>query len=263
MPELPDVEYLRQYAEATSLHRTIVGSSLASERLLDETSAQLVARRLKGASFQSARRHGKHLFLELEASGNDPGALMLHFGMTGALEYEQGDGAPEYRQLSIEFEDGSSLFYTNKRMLGAIAIIDDPDTYVADHGLGPDALSVSEETLDEVIHGGRGAVKSTLMNQSRLAGLGNIYTDEILFHARIDPRRPCSELSADEVATIHAKIRHVCSRAIEAHARPDRMPESWLIRRRDDGARCPRCGGRVQNITLSGRSTYLCEGCQR
>jgi formamidopyrimidine-DNA glycosylase len=242
-----------------------VSTSLNTDRLLNETTPSLLSRRLRGASFSSARRHGKHLFLELERRENSSDALMLHFGMTGTLNYREreGEADPEYTELAIRFAHGGSLAYINKRMLGAIEIVDDVDAFIRDHGLGPDALEVSLEQLREIVHGGRGAVKSTLMNQGRLAGLGNIYTDEVLFQAGIDPRRACSDLSADEVAAIHREILRVCRTATDAHAEPREMPDGFLIKRRSPGDECPRCSGTVVKVTLSGRSTYLCEGCQR
>jgi formamidopyrimidine-DNA glycosylase len=260
MPELPDVEYLREYAQATSLHRDIERTSLDDERLLADTSRQLLARRLKGDAFAAARRHGKHLFLKLRDSG---GALMLHFGMTGTLRAYGEVSAPDYAQLVIHFTDGSHLAYVNRRMLGQIAIVDGIDDYVRNAGLGPDALAASLSILDDVIRGGRGAIKTTPTNQKRLAGLGNIYADEILFQAGIDPRRACAEISDEEVDRIHAKIGEVCWAAIDAHADPERMPDSWLINHRSPGEPCPVCGAEVTKATISGRSAYLCERCQR
>lgn len=260
MPELPDVEYLREYAQATSLHREIVHTSLDEQRLLADTSMQLLARRLKGGSFTAATRHGKHLFLTLAGAG---GALMLHFGMTGTLRAYERTQEPEYARLTLSFADGGNLAYVTRRMLGQIAIVDGLDAYVEDHRLGPDALSVSIHRFESVVRGGRGAIKSTMMNQKRLAGLGSLYTDEILFQAGIDPRRACSSIDDEELATIHAKTGEVCRTAIDAHADPHRLPERYLIRRRSPGASCPGCGGPVTRVTLSGRSTYLCSRCQR
>ncbi|MFW5742691.1 MAG: Fpg/Nei family DNA glycosylase [Spirochaetota bacterium] len=259
MPELPDVEYLREYAAATSLHREIAHTSLGDERLLAGTSRQLLARRLTGDAFDAARRHGKHLFLTLRDSA---GALMLHFGMTGTLRAYGSGEAPEHTRLTIDFADGSHLAYLNTRLLGRIAITDDVDEYVRGEGLGPDALEVSLTALEGIVRGARGAIKSTLMNQHRLAGLGNIYTDEILFHARIDPRRACGEVDDEDLERLHAKIGEVCRTAIDAHADPERMPESWLIRRRAPGESCPVCGGTVTKAVVGGRSAYLCERCQ-
>jgi len=265
MPELPDVEYLREYAEATSLHKEVASTSLNDASLLENTSAQLLARRLKGAQFDAARRHGKHLFLRLAARPDSAQALMLHFGMTGTLRsYSSStDGTPpEYTALELRFSDGTALACVNKRRLGQIAIVEDIDAYVREQELGPDALSVTRDQLAAIIHDGRGAVKSTLMNQSRLAGLGNIYTDEVLFQSRVDPRLNCGEITDSQLRAIHEQIRRVCKEAIGAHAEPQAMPDSFLIHRREPGAECPRCGGTVKKVTVSGRSAYLCESCQ-
>lgn len=259
MPELPDVEYLRRYVHDTALEREIASTSLDDERLLRETSRQLVARRLKGARFTASARHGKHLFLELSSGG----ALMLHFGMTGTLRYRPHATEPDFSQLVIRFSDGSALAYVNKRKLGQIAVVERIDEWVRQHDLGPDALSMGRDALAEVIRGGRGAIKSTLMNQSRIAGLGNVYTDEILFQCGIDPRRPCSDVSDEEITTLRRQIELVCITAIRCEASPERMPDSWLLPRRQEGAACPGCEGELRKVTVSGRATYLCPGCQR
>ena len=259
MPELPDVEYFKQYAQATSLHKTISEVDLASERLLESTSRQSLLRTLHGTELEEGSRHGKHLFLPL-SSGK---VLMLHFGMTGYLESYKHGGDPEYAQLALHFEDGYSLAYVCTRMLGKIAVADSMETYIEEKGLGPDALSVTAGQLEEIVGGGRGAIKSTLMNQSRIAGLGNIYSDEVLFQCGIDPRRPCSKLSVHELRSMRKAIHSVTDAAVKAHALPDKMPKTFLIRYRSPGSRCPKCGGTVTKITLSGRSTYLCERCQQ
>jgi formamidopyrimidine-DNA glycosylase len=204
-------------------------------------------------------RHGKHLFLPL----NSGFVLMLHFGMTGYLSAYKGRDDPEYAYLTVRFDDGYSLSYVIKRMLGAVALADSVEEYLRENDLGPDALDVSPDQLAQIVAGGRGAVKTTLMNQSRIAGLGNIYTDEILFHARIDPRRECDDLTSEDTKEIHRQIARVCDVAVRAHARPERMPDSFLITHRSPEDSCPRCGGSVAKVTLSGRSTYLCPQCQR
>lgn len=259
MPELPDVEYLRRYAHDTALGREIDSTSLRDERLLRETSRQLVARRLKGARFDETARHGKHLFLTLSSGG----ALMLHFGMTGTLRFRPDANEPDFSQLVIRFTDGSVLAYVNKRMLGRIAVVEHVDEYVREHELGPDALGMSRDDLAEVVRGGRGAIKSTLMNQSRIAGLGNVYTDEILYQCGIDPRRPCADVTDEEITTLREQIESVCITAVRCQANPQRVPDSWLLPRREEGASCPGCEGEVVKVTVSGRSTYLCAGCQQ
>jgi formamidopyrimidine-DNA glycosylase len=185
--------------------------------------------------------------------------------MTGNLRsyaFSSHESPPEYTALEIRFADGDALACVNKRRLGQIAIVEDIDAYVREQELGPDALAATRDQLAAVIRDGRGAVKSTLMNQSRLAGLGNIYTDEVLFQSGIDPRRNCDETADSEIRAIHDQIHRVCEHAIRAHADPQAMPESFLIRHREPGADCPKCGGTVKKVTVSGRSAYLCESCQ-
>ena len=259
MPELPDVEYYRTYAQATSLHKEIVDTELTSTRLLESTSRQLVSRRLKGSSFESAKRHGKHLFLVLSSGG---GALMLHFGMTGRLAYYEQAEDPQRARLIVRFANGGSLAYVNTRMLGKIAIADTIEAYVEASNIGPDALDFSVDELRELVRRGRGAIKTALTNQSRIAGLGNVYADEVLYHAGIDPRRPCGSLSDDEAREIHRLIHEVSDVAIRARGNPREMPGSFLLHYRKPGTRCPRCGGTVSRITLGGRSAYLCDACQ-
>jgi len=100
------------------------------------------------------------------------------------------------------------------------------------------------------------------MNQKMLAGLGNIYTDEILFQARVHPKSNVDGLGEEQLHTVYQQMRAVLEKSIEIQADPARMPESYLLPRRERDGTCPRCGGRVRKITLSGRATYLCPACQ-
>ncbi len=260
MPELPDVEVFRRYLESTSLHQKIDAVELASSRLLRGVSQGELRKALEGRSFAGGRRHGKHLFAKIE--GRD-GYLLLHFGMTGFLSYYKGDADPDYSHLILRFTEGYSLAYINKRMLGRVGLIDDIPAYVEEEELGPDAMELSPGEFASIVEGGRGSVKSTLMNQKRICGLGNVYTDEILFAAGIHPKRDCSELSEKEIDALFDSMHTVIDAAIEARAKPEEMPQSFLLPRREEGATCPRCGGRVNKTTISGRSTYFCPSCQK
>ncbi|MFW5844463.1 MAG: Fpg/Nei family DNA glycosylase [Spirochaetota bacterium] len=260
MPELPDVEVFRRYLDSTSLHRRIDGVEITSSRLLRGVSQRQLGKALEGRTFVEGRRHGKHLFAKIE--GEDR-YLLLHFGMTGFLSYYKGDEDPEYSYLVLRFTEGYSLAYVNKRMLGRVGLIEDIPAYVEEEGLGPDAMDVSREAFGSIVEGGRGSVKSTLMNQKRICGLGNVYTDEILFDAGVHPNRNCSELSEAEIDTLFASMNTVVDTAIDAKAQPEKMPQSFLLPRRAEGASCPRCGGSVNKITISGRSTYFCPSCQK
>ncbi len=259
MPELPDVQVFKEYLDATSLHQTIVDVHLAdAEEILDGVSGRTLRRHLKNNLFRSTRRRGKHLFVGLDAGG----WLHLHFGMTGSLRYFKSASTevPEYAKLRTEFGNGFQLAYLNPRKLGALGLVEDVDGWIEEAGLGPDALGLDRGELGRILDGRRGTIKSALMNQDLLAGLGNIYTDEILFHAGIHPRAEAGALGFDQVKALHKALVSVLHRAIEG--RVQSFPRSFLIRRREEGANCPRCDGHIRKTTVSGRPTYYCDGHQ-
>jgi len=258
MPELPDVEVFRRYLESTALHQEITGVELESARLLRNVTGPQLEKGLRGRSLAHGHRHGKHLLAELDRGGY----LLLHFGMTGELAYYKGADDPDYSQLILRFANNYSLAYVCKRMLGRIGLVKDKDAYVAQQGLGPDAMQLGEGEFRDIINGGRGSIKSTLMNQNRISGLGNIYTDEVLHDAGIRPERTCSDLSDTEIAHLFTSVSSVLQTAIDARARPDEMPSGFLLPNREEGAQCPSCGGTIEKTTISGRSTYFCPSCQ-
>lgn len=258
MPELPDVEAFRRYADATALHRPIEDVTLRS-RLVEGVTAQTVRRHLRGAKLTGTRRHGKHLFLRCSSQG----WLRLHFGMTGYLQaWEVGD-EPEHTELRLDLAGGRHLAYVNQRKLGAISWTNDVDAFVANSGLGPDPLAdgLHAADLDELLEGRRGTIKGALMDQSLLAGLGNVYVDEILFHAGIDPRSKARDL--EEIDSLDRAMREVIETAIEHQADPARLPSDWLLPHRQPDAPCPRCAGTITRIQVVGRATYLCPNHQQ
>lgn len=256
MPELPDVEIFRRRFARGSLHKPVARVHVRDASLIEGTSGRSLSRRLKGDTFERTRRHGKHMAAET----SEHGWLILHFGMTGYVQpMRNGDTEePDHTALLIDFEDDSRLAYINKRRLGKIRLVDDFDEFIDAEDLGPDAMDLSLKGFREIVDGRSGAIKALLMNQNALAGVGNVYADEALFHAGVRPSRKSSDLSDDEVKTIHRNLRHVLKGAIKHGARPDDMPRSWLLPRREKGAECPRCGGSIRKTTVGGRATYWC-----
>lgn len=260
MPELPDVEVLKEYVDSTSLHRTISGASVR-EQLVEGTAPQTIRDRLRGSELSETRRHGKHLFVH----SSNGGWLRLHFGMTGTLDASGAGDPPEHTELRIDFEDGGRLAYVNQRKFGHVAWEDDPDRFVDQERLGPDALDglSDREQFRDLLGSRRGTIKSALMNQSVIAGLGNIYVDEILFHAEIHPDSDLASLSRNHLDVVYDTMRRILSEAIDRGADADRIPESWLLPNREPGTSCPRCGGELQKTEVAGRATYVCPGHQR
>ena len=255
MPELPDVEVFKRYLDSTSLHREIDDVFLR-EQLVEDVSPQRIRDGLRSASLSETRRHGKHLFVRAD----DDGWLRLHFGMTGRLEaYSEGE-APDHTELLIEFADGSHLAFVDQRKFGAISWVADVDGFVEKKGLGPDPLvdDLSPSRFRKIVGERRGTIKGTLMNQDLIAGLGNVYVDEILFQAGLHPEAGADELSDGELGKIHSAMAHVIETAIDRGADVEELPDTWLLPYREEGVACPRCGGEIRHTEVSGRTTYYC-----
>jgi len=261
MPELPDVEVFRRYLGSTALHQTIDEVGVRSKRLLKGLSERTLRSHLKGRSIQQTDRHGKYLLAGVKANE----WLVLHFGMTGFLKYFKNENKePEYTQMLISFKNGFHLAYVAPRKLGQIFLIDSKKTLIEEKELGPDVLDgdFDLQAFKEALFRSRGMIKSTLMSQKIMAGIGNIYSDEILFQARIHPKATVDRLDRDQRGRLFRALKRVLRKAIEVQADPQRLPSSYLISHRDPEERCPRCKGKVEKIEVSGRSGYYCPRCQ-
>lgn len=260
MPELADVEVYRQYLNATALHQPIEHIHVESDAILADTTPQGLGRALKDNQFDATRRHGKYLFIEL----HNGGWLAIHFGMTGSLQYFGADTKPpDYTQLLLSFKNGHQLAYVAPRKLGRIALTDSPQDFIDAHALGPDALALSPADFKQLAEGRRGGVKAWLMDQKTIAGIGNVYSDEILFQARLHPKTNVSELDEAALNTLYQKIHQVFDAAIKARVDPAQMPDSFLLPHREKGGKCPNCNGQVKKISVSGRNGWYCPVCQK
>ena len=261
MPELPDVQVFKEYFDATSLKKEIAGVAAQDERLLEGIGQKDLEARLVGKSFTGTQRHGKYLFVRF--GGHD--FLVLHFGMTGFLRaYKDEDKAPEHIGLLLCFTDGYHLAYYCRRRLGRIGLTDTVDEFIRNRELGPDAgeLCSDREAFAARLQGHRGAIKSLLMNQKVMAGIGNIYADEILYRAGVHPQRKSDALDSGERRSLAVKACQVFKTAIAKRAGEKGWPRGWLLPRREAGRACPRCAGKIKRITVAGRGTYFCPGHQ-
>lgn len=268
MPELPDVEIFRRRIEENALRRVVETVRVSSDDLLVDTSESSLRDALRGHTLRETLRHGKHLFVR---SGEERRRwLRLHFGMTGSVEIYQRDDEPqpEHTHLALDLEGGRTLAYRCPRKFGEIGLVDEPAVFVEASGLGPDpwgggvagAFDLSD--FREVLEGRRGMLKPTLMNQDVLAGLGNVYVDEALFQAELHPETRVDDLDSDAVARLWESTKVVMETAVERDADPERLPEDWLLPRREKGP-CPRCDGSIVKSEVGGRATYRCDSHQR
>jgi formamidopyrimidine-DNA glycosylase len=258
MPELPDVEAYRRFFRRHATGRT-VRALTADPTVVRNATPQALRRALLGHTFEDPDRLGKWLICWTGGP-----ALLLHFGMTGDLIWS-GDEPDRHRhdRLILVFDDGE-LRYRNMRKLGGIWLAHDRGEVDRILGpLGPDALGLSRKDFLSLLHSRRGGIKAALMDQTFLAGVGNIIADETLWHARIHPRRQIVTLTDQERARLHRAMTTVLREAVEGY---DYIPRkrSWLSGQRGaSDPRCPRCGTPLIRSVTAGRTTYHCPRCQQ
>lgn len=264
MPELPDVEVLGRYFESTALHKQIDSVDVRSDYVLKGISRNELKDHLIGKAFGMVKRHGKFLFANFEDSNE---WLVLHFGMTGDLKYyKKEDREPEYDLVSIQFENGYQLAYVMTRKLGEVRIINDKQAFIQERELGPDVYSdaFTFDKFKELLTGRRGMIKPTLMNQGIMAGIGNVYSDEILFQTGIHPETKVNQLTGEDLRKIYQVMQDVLQTSIDNQAIPDHFPDDYITPLRgEEGASCPKCKGKLKRIVVSGRSSYFCPECQK
>jgi formamidopyrimidine-DNA glycosylase len=265
MPELPDVEGFKRVLTKNALRKTINRVVVSDARILGKLSARTFASRLQGAELVAVLRHGKHLMANVDRGG----WLTLHFGMTGALQFVRNrDEEPPFSRVRLDFANDGSLAYINKRMIGRVGLIEDAADFIAAEELGPDALDprLDFHAFKTSVIGIKRDVKSVLMDQKIIAGIGNIYSDEILFQAHINPTERIETLTADQLKRLFLKIREVLKTAIVRGAGSEqfveRMPKGSLLPERKKGGHCPRCRLPLKVFKMGGRTGYCCPRCQ-
>jgi formamidopyrimidine-DNA glycosylase len=260
MPELPEVEISKRYLDATCLHQRINDVDVRNAYVLKETAAPELARGLKGRRFESSRRHGKHLFVRTDGKL----WLRLHLGMTGSLHYfKRSEQAPQHTRVLFVFANNHSLAFDDQRQFGQIGLLKDVDEFLEKHGLGQDALEIDLREFKKILGKHRGAVKSVLLNQQLIAGIGNLYADEILFRTRLHPATEISRLGDKAFTKLFRATHYVLEKAIAARAHANQMPKSWLLPHRGKGGKCPRCGTKLRSEKIGGRTAWFCPHCQK
>lgn len=261
MPELPDVACFAKYFEKYAMGRKIASAHVEDARIVRGLPAGKLEKELSGRSFISTRLHGKYLFAETDGKK----WLITHFGMTGHFQYfENPEDDPKHDRMLIRFEAGGYLSYVNQRMLGWIGLTENPDELIELKGLGPSALDsrFGYGEFKRIFSGRKGAIKPALLNQKLIAGVGNVYSDEILFQARVHPGMKVSALSEEELKSIFDSVKEVLRTAVERNAEASKLPQKYLLRDRRKGAKCPVCANKLETLKLGGRTSYFCPDCQ-
>ena len=275
MPELPEVEWAaRQLRRWLGGRRLVaVRGDAAARRLFRPGSPTRFARALTGARVEAIDRHGKQLLITLHA-GAGPLGVNAHLGMTGKWVRREGDGpAPRHARLTLRLDDGTQVHYLDPRMFGRLRLVPGArfDRWPELAALGPDPMAapIDLARLGARLRATRRAVKVALLDQSLLAGVGNIHASEACWRARLDPRRRGDSLRRPELARLARAIRSslrfglagLDGAEIEYLEEGGENPFHVYGR---EGARCrhPGCGGVVERLVQAQRSTFWCRRCQ-
>jgi formamidopyrimidine-DNA glycosylase len=274
MPELPEVETIRRRLAPVLEGATIERAEIADPRLTRPVDPALVADALRGERIEALDRRGKYLLWRL-SSGR---TLVVHLRMTGSLRHASDGELPEdaYRRATLALDTGAAVGYRDVRRFGTWELLDEGHLRpYLDARLGPEPLagSFTASRLAALAAGRTAPVKAFLLDQRRIAGVGNIYADEALWRAQIHPLRPAGELSGDELGRLHRALRAVLRKGIERqgstlrdYVTPDgdggAMQHEFHVYGRF-GEPCDRCGRPIERIVVGGRGTWFCPHCQR
>lgn len=273
MPELPEVETIRRDLEPLLVGRTIVHVAIhpGAERLAVTHSPRVLEEELTGRRVTGLGRHGKYLLVGLD----DGRTWVVHLRMTGSLVHTgTGEAAGRFERARIDLDDGASLRFNDLRKFGTWHLV--ADAREAMPGIGPDALSeeCSAAWLRERFRTRRLApVKAALLDQAVCAGVGNIYADEALWIARVDPRTPAADLSPRKVTALRKALTQTLTDSLSDRGSSfsdyrDGLGAEGLhhvrvhVFRRD-GQPCERCGRTIEKLRVAGRGTHFCPRCQR
>ena len=295
MPELPEVETVRrQLAPEVSGHR-IVSAEILDERLTRPAPSQQLVRGVEGREIEEVHRRGKYLLLRLEGDRT----LALHLRMTGNLLLRRADrdagvadlmerdrlggprlygSPPEVRHLRARFEldNGAELLFTDMRRFGTAVLLEGAegaDEYLASRvGIEPLSSELTPEALLRIAKGRTAPLKSFLLTQTGIAGIGNIYADEALHRAELHPLSPAGSIKPEHAEALVEGIVEALEAGLDgggasiddyrdARGEKGSMQDEFLVHTRE-GEQCPRCGGTIERIVIGGRSTYFCPDCQ-
>ncbi len=247
----------KNYFDTTSLNQKIKNVIVRDNRVLN-IQESILKKKLISNVFHSTIRHGKYLFVKLNT-----GCIVFHFGMSGDLKYFKDiEEEPTHSRILFEFINGNFLSYISMRMFGRVYMTDNVEDFIKERKLGPDAYLMNFKEFKEALHKRTAIAKSAFMNQSILAGIGNIYSDEILFCAKIHPKTKVNELPESKLKDIFESIKKVLKVGIEKKGILSTYPNDFIIPHRKQDDICPRCSSKIERFVVSQRHGFFCPNCQ-
>ncbi len=270
MPELPEVEYVARQLREALMGARIVRVEVFWPRAVSRITPEELAARLTGRRVLAVGRRAKYLVVTLDSGES----LVIHRRMSGNLRLARADEAAPYTRVALTLGNGRRLLFTDPRKFGRVTVAAPEELPGLFRRLGPEPLDsdFTPDALAERLAGRRRAIKATLLDQTVVAGLGNIYADEALFRARIHPLRSAETLTRDEIVALHEGIQGALQTGIEHGGTTfgrhrglydeagDNLAHVEVYRR--TGQPCPRCGTPIARIRIGQRSAHFCPQCQ-
>jgi formamidopyrimidine-DNA glycosylase len=272
MPELPEVETVRVGITPVLEGARIEEAEILDPRVVRPFDPVAVAAELRGERVEAVDRRGKYLIVRFESGRS----LLIHLRMTGSLRHGRSGTLADdpYRRAVLRLDNGSDVAYRDVRRFGTWELLEPGElTEYFSRRLGPEPLgAISAAKLGVRLHGRRAPLKAALLDQRTLAGLGNIYVDEALWYAQLNPLVPAGSLNDDELRRLHRGIRKALRLGIERqgaslrdYAQPDGerggMQHEFHVYGRDDEP-CDRCSTLIAKTRVGGRGTHYCPRCQ-
>ncbi len=271
MPELPEVETVANGVDARVRGQVIERVTLGTKPEPLKSPAVLIEETLTGARIAKVHRVGKTIVMDVERAGNLPAQVTIHLGMTGRLLVSHADvPLPPHTHAVLHLRDGREIRFVAPRRFGRIGVVAEAEEYA---GPGAEPLTIHVKEFGALFRGRKTPIKSALLNQSLLHGVGNIYADESLFRAGIRPRRHAGRLSRAELQRLHASLQDVLQQAIKLggssvsdYVDADGARGFFQLEHRvysRTGQACRDCGSPIRRVVIGGRSTHFCTTCQK
>ena len=264
MPELPEIAVFARDMQKELVGRKIGAIEVLQPKCLNIPEAAFHTA-LTGAEILAITPHGKWVRVE-----TTKGWLLLNLGMGGEILLTSRDSLPEKVRLIFDLADGAALV-VNFWWFGSIHYVKTLDDHPQLSALGPDFMSLTPDEFRELLHGRRGGIKSFLLNQKRIAGIGNVYAQDPLFKARIHPLRSINTLSDEEIEALWQALRETLHQSIDhggshweqnLYGEHGRWDSSFFLIAYREGQPCPNCGTPVEKIKTGSTSTHICPNCQ-
>lgn len=272
MPEIPEIEAFKEFINIHCLNKEIIEIKIFIKKIIQDESINSFKKLLIGNKFIQEERKGKYLIINLNKFNKK---LIMHFGLTGALAYEKNSNQiVRFSCIQFIFKDNSSLYFLDQRKFGKVWIVNNIESIKSIKNLGPDPLKLTEKQFIDLLKKNINKnIKTFFMDQNIISGIGNEYSDEILFQASIDPHHKIKDLNEDQMKNIYKKmikvlkyfinfrIKKIKKDVLTYFSNEDRktFKSSYLQAHRHINMICPKNKNHeLKKITISGRTTYYC-----